>query len=59
MEQIGFGYAITGFVGGFNGDQNRAASILRGLQQTPAMEGADGAATMRQSMRGLAAPAKL
>ena len=78
MEDIGLGYAITGFArgsaalsrcatahplhtrfaeiigtsffettmppdprfaGGFNGDQNRAASILRGLAQTPAMVG--------------------
>ena len=59
VEQIGFGYAITGFVGGFNGDQNRASSILRGLHQTPAMEGATGAATMSAAMKGVAQPARL
>eukprot|EP01046_Picozoa_sp_COSAG06_P045783 COSAG06_NODE_6384_length_2956_cov_5.115156_1_plen_132_part_00 len=59
VEQIGFGYAITGFVGGFNGDQNRASSVLRGLQRTPAMGGADGAATMAAAMKGTAPPARL
>ena len=50
VEQIGFGYAITGFAGGFNGDQNRAASILKGLAQTPAMASADGAGTLAKAM---------
>ena len=50
IEQIGFGYAITGFAGGFNGDQNRAASIPKGLAQTPAMASADGAGTLAKAM---------
>jgi CubicO group peptidase (beta-lactamase class C family) len=34
-ENIGFGYSVTGFAAGLNGDQMRGEPLLRALQGTP------------------------
>ena len=36
---VGFGYTVTGFAAGLNGDQNRMAPILQALAKSPAFEG--------------------
>ena len=35
VERIGFGYAVTGFADGLNGDQMRGVPIIKAMQGTP------------------------